>query len=332
VIVELLEQPLLEFLRVIDRQSGHQVKCALRAFADDAGDFAQLFDDGVAAAVILLAHGVEVGRLNGIKRGSRDLIERGDGEPALAVFERVAQKFPVVTEQAADARAAGGKALGHGIDENQVFIRFGQLGEGRERLAGIDKFTVDLVGDQKQIMLFRHIQDHFHLRTGQNGAGRVAGIRDKNRAGVFVDDGLDFFAVGVEIALLRLRRNGGDRRAGGGDEGVVVGIERFGDDDLVAVVEDALRGDLQRFAAACRDEHLARIERDPDVLVVAADGVDQHGLAGRLGIGKHGLVEIAHGLKKGFRRLNIRLADIQMIDLFPCCCRRDSVRVEFTHG
>ena len=47
---------------------------------------------------------------------------------------------------------------------------------------------------------------------------------------------------------------------------------------------------------------------------------------------QEGLVEAAHGLKQLRGRLNIRLADIQMIDLLACCRRRDRIGVEFTHG
>jgi len=66
----------------------------------------------------------------------RDLIERGDGKAGLAVLERVAQQLLILGDEAADARAAGGKALGNGVDDDDVLRRLlGKGAEGLQRLA-----------------------------------------------------------------------------------------------------------------------------------------------------------------------------------------------------
>ena len=123
-----------------------------------------------------------------------------------------------------------------------------------------------------------------------------------------------------------------DTGAGGGDKGMIVRIERLWDDDLVAVVQNTVARDLERFAPARGDEHIPRVQRHADAGIIAADGVDQRRDAGRGRVGQRGLVEAAHGLKQLRGRLNIRLADIQMIDLLACCRRCDRIGVEFTHG
>ena len=48
-------------------------------------------------------------------------------------------------------------------------------------------------------------------------------------------------------------------RAAGVDQGIVVGVEGLRDEDLVAVVQDAVHGDLQRLAAAGGDEDITGI-------------------------------------------------------------------------
>ena len=59
-ILELLQQPLLEGVGIIYRQSGHQIKGALGTFTDHAGNLLELADHRVTAALILLTNGGEI--------------------------------------------------------------------------------------------------------------------------------------------------------------------------------------------------------------------------------------------------------------------------------
>ena len=292
----------------------------------------QLPHHGVAAAMIFLAHGGEILRPDAVERRGRDLVERRDGEPRLTVFQCLRHKLHIPADEAADARAAGGEPLRHGVNQDQIFIAIAKLQE-RQQLTGlIGKLAVDLVGDQVEIVFHGHVEDHFHLVPRQARAGRVAGIRDHDGLCLRRDARLDLFAVCEEIALLRLRVQGMDTGAGRGDKGMIVRIERLWDDDLVAVVQNTVARDLERFAPARGDEHIPRVQRHADARIIAADRVDQRRDAGRGRVGQRGLVEAADGLEQLRGRLNIRLADIQMIDLFACCRRCDRIGVEFTHG
>ena len=111
VIVEFLQQPLLEAVGAVHRERGHQIERALRAFAHNAGNFLESGDDGVAAAAVFLTDGLEVVRADAVKRGGRDLVERGDRKTRLAVFKRLREELFIAADKAADARTAGGKAL-----------------------------------------------------------------------------------------------------------------------------------------------------------------------------------------------------------------------------
>ncbi len=53
-VVKVGEQPLLEGVRVIHRQGGHEVERALGALADDAGDLLELGNHGIPAELVLL--------------------------------------------------------------------------------------------------------------------------------------------------------------------------------------------------------------------------------------------------------------------------------------
>ena len=50
------------------------------------------------------------------------------------------------------------------------------------------------------------------------------------------------------------------------------------------------------------------------------------------GVGQHGRAEIVDRVIEGIRRVDIGLADIQMIDLLAGCRCCHCVRMEFTHG
>ena len=262
----------------------------------------------------------------------RDLVERGDGKAGLAVLERVAQQLLILGDEAADARAAGRKALGNGVDDDDVLRRFlGKGAEGLQRLAAVDELAVGFVADEEQIMLLGEVNEHLHLVVRQHHAGGVAGVRDHDGAGVGIDERLDLLALGVVIALLGAGRDGSDGRAAGAHHGVVVGVERLGDEDLVAVVEDALERDGKRLAAAGGDVDLALIEVHIELIVVALDGVDQLRDTGGGSVFEHGLLELADGFKKGGRCLHVGLADVQVIDLDAARLGRHRIGVELTH-
>ena len=134
VVVELFEQPLLEVVRVVDGQSCHQIERALRAVEHDAGDLAQLCNDSVAAALVLLADSREVGSVNLIQGSRSDLIERSDGKSCLAVLQRMTEQLVVAGQDAADTRAAGGEALGDGVDNNDIVCSVCKFAHGLQRL------------------------------------------------------------------------------------------------------------------------------------------------------------------------------------------------------
>ena len=145
---------------------------------------------------------------------------------------------------------------------------------------------------------------------GNHHAGGVTGVGDHNGAGVLVDEGLDLAAIGVVVTLLGAGGDGGNGSAAQVYHGVVVGIERLGDHDLVAVIEDALHDDRQGFAAAGGNEDLILGKGHIEIGVVLLNRVDQLGHTGGGSILQHRLGEIAYSLKEGLRSFHIGLADI----------------------
>ena len=122
-----------------------------------------------------------------------------------------------------------------------------------------------------------------------------------------------------------------DDRAAGVDHGVVVGVEGLRDDDLVPIVQNAVEDDLQRLAAPGGDEDVALREVHPQVAVVLLDGLDEYRHPRRFRVSQYRQLEIPDGLKVLGRCFNVRLTDVQVVDLFSRLFSGHGVGVEFPH-
>ena len=181
-------------------------------------------------------------------------------------------------------------------------------------------------------MLPGDIQHQLQLVLGQHRTGGVAGVGDHNGPGMLIDAGLHAGPVSVGIALLRLGRHRMNGGAGQGNGGVVIGIERLRNDDLIAIVQNGGHDHLQGLAAAGGGQDISPLQGDADTLVVGADSVQQHGDAAGGRIGQDRVVEILNGLIEDIRGLDIGLANVQVVNLDSALSGCIGVRVELTHG
>ena len=292
----------------------------------------ELSDHGVAAQAVLVTHGLKVARIHVVEGGRGDLVHGGGGKSALAPLHGLAHELGIVGDDTAHARAAGGEALGDGVDDHHVLLIAGELEGAQKRLAGVDKLPVHLVADEEEVVLLRNIQHELELVGREDGAGGVAGVGDKDGAGVLVDAGLDSGTVGVEVALLHLGGDGMHRSPRKGDGGGIVGIEGFGDDDLVPVVEDGGKDHLQSLTAAAGSEDLIAGKLYADALKIAAHRVKIRGYAARGGVGDDFVGVIAQSVEEGGRRLDVGLADVQMIYFDAALLDLVRIGVELAHG
>ena len=281
---------------------------------------------------VLLPDLVKVAGVQGVEGGGAHLIHRGGAQAALAPFHGLGHERLVLGDQHTHPRAAGGKALGHGVNDDHIVLIAFKLQAGHQRLPAVGELPVHLVADDEQLMLPGNIQHQLQLILGQHRAGGVAGVGDHDGTGVLIDAGFHAGPVGVGVTLLRLgghRVNGG---AGQGDGGMVVGIEGLRDDDLIAVVQNGGHDHLQGLAAAGGRQDIAPLQLHTDALVVGAYRVQQHGDTAGGSVGQDRVMEILNGLVENIRGLNIGLADVQMVDLDSALSGCVGVRVELTHG
>ena len=149
---------------------------------------------------------------------------------------------------------------------------------------------------------------------------------------MLIDAGLDALTNGELVALLGLGGDRTDSRTREGDEGRIVGVERLGDDYLVALVENARQSHLQSLGAAGGDEHLLIGDGSADLAVVVDDSVDHHGHAVGRSVSQNGLGEVLDRLKISSRSGDVGLADVQMIQLLAVFDGLVCIGSKLAHG
>ena len=180
-------------------------------------------------------------------------------------------------------------------------------------------------------MLFRHIRNHPHLLPCKHHTGGVTGVGNHNGTGILGNKTFDAGAVRVTVAFLRISGKRTDHTTCCMHKGGVVGVIRFGNDHFGIGIQDAETGQKQRLAAACGDINILVIQMNTKLGIVVLHSIQQFRNAGRCRIGERCIIKTADRIKKLRRCLYIRLADIQVIYLFPLPLGFHRKRVELSH-
>ena len=181
-------------------------------------------------------------------------------------------------------------------------------------------------------MLLGNVRQQAHLLVVEHHAGGVAGVGHQNSPGVGIDERLNLLPGGIAVSLFRIRGNGPDGGTGDLHEGGVIGIEGLRDQDLVPVLQDAGHDDLQRLAAAVGGHDIVAGDGEAQIGIVIPHCLQIALHAGGRSILQNSLSEVAHRIKKRLGRLDIRLTDVQVMNLAALGLRRQHIGMEFPDG
>ena len=159
-------------------------------------------------------------------------------------------------------------------------------------------------------MLPGNLRHQPHFLRGEDNARGVTRVRHQDGPSVLVDQRLNPGPVRIPIPLLWRGGNWADRAAGYPDKGIVVGIKGLRNQDLVAVVQNAGQGNLQRLAAAGRRQDVPLLKRDIQLAVIALHRLQIGRYARGRCVAQNRLSEFPDRVKKHLRRLNVRLSDV----------------------
>ena len=159
-----------------------------------------------------------------------------------------------------------------------------------------------------------HVGDGLQFGAGVDIARRVVGVADQYTLGARRDEPLELRDVGQAEAGLDGGGHGHDMRAGRYGERHVVGIRRFGHDDLVARVEACHEREEHCLRTAGGDDDLVGPDVEAAATVIFGEFDAQRLEALRRGVFEHLAVDVAQGLESLRGCGHVGLADVEFVD------------------
>ena len=197
---------------------------------------------------------------------------------------------------------------------------------GDVRHARVDELAVHLVAEQEEVVLLDDIAQALHLLAGVEVARRVVGVADEDGLGARGDLLLEGLHGGQAEAVLDVGLDALDHGAHGDGEGHVVGVERIRDDHFVARPEAPEEGEQHRLGAAGGDDDLLRRKINPVLSVVLHHLGAQREVAVGRAVLQDAAIHGLEGVETALRGLDVRLADIEVIDVYAVALGRVGVR------
>ena len=155
----------------------------------------------------------------------------------------------------AHAPTRHGERLAEPAEEHGALLHPGERGDGRVP-AAVGELGIDLVGNDKEIVLFDDGDDGFELLLRHDAARRVVGIGEDDRLGAGGEGLFERFGREDE-AVLRAAPDRHGRAAAQLHDGRVRDVGGIGDQNFIADVADRAKGKI---------DALARPHRNDDVL------------------------------------------------------------------
>ena len=175
-------------------------------------------------------------------------------------------------------------------------------------------------------MLAHDAGNHVLLCFGINYAGRIAGVGEQNSFGFRSDVLFDFFFAGQVVTVFYAGRNSVDFSAELLAEGGVVSVEGFENHDFVAGVAQSHNCENQGLAAAVGNENIFNSIIHAFFCIIFLYSFQEEHFALGIAVGDYRCLEFTHTVHELCRSGNIRLADVQMINLFACSLGCVSIR------
>ena len=164
-------------------------------------------------------------------------------------------------------------------------------------------------------MLFHDFSQLQDFLFGVEVTCRVVRVADHDGLCLRGDDLLELLDGRKGEAVLNSGHDGLHSHAAGDGETVVVGVERFGDDDFVARVEAAVESEQDGLRTARGHDDFIGGEVDVDAFVVLDQLFAAAEDTGGVAVGNHLLVKLLDSLAGAFGCLDVGLPDVEVIDV-----------------
>ena len=221
----------------------------------------------------------------------------------------------VVCDERARTHTACAVTFGHGIQQNDILLQTFQLHHGEMFHSVVAELAIHLIGEQEKIMFFGNRAQLADLLFSVEIACGVVGVAHHNGFGLRGDEFLKLLDGRQSKTVVNGGNDGLYHHTASYGEAVVVGIERFGDDNLVARIHTAVESEQQTLAATRGDENFIGRKFDAHAVVIFNQLLAVTQVTSGVGISDNRHISVLDSLTSTLGCLDIRLADIQVINV-----------------
>ena len=164
-------------------------------------------------------------------------------------------------------------------------------------------------------MLLHHVSDLVHLLWSIEASGGVVRVADEYSLGLLVDEFFEFLHCRQCESVFNLSGYRAHLDSCRDGEAEIVGIERFGENYLVARVETSHECYLHRLASAAGYHDVVRLHVDVVFPVVSGELLSVAQIALRSGIFQERPVDVFQSVESHLRCRQVWLSDIEVIHL-----------------
>ena len=185
------------------------------------------------------------------------------------------------------------------------------------RRTGIDKLTVHFIRKKIQIVLLHQIANLIHLTARIEVSRGVIRIANQNGPRTFVNQLLELLDLRQRKSFFYRSGYRTDDRSRRNGKCHVIGVCRFGNDDFVARIQAGQKSEQHSLRTSRRDDDVVRRKIDMIFGIISDQlfPVTQISLA--RAVFQNRPVDITDGIYGRSRSRQIRLADIQMVHMYP---------------
>ena len=198
--------------------------------------------------------------------------------------------------------------------------------------AGIDEFTIDLVGKKIKVILLHQITYLIHLPARIQVSRGIIGIAYQNGFRAFINQFLKFFHLGERKSFINGGRNGANNSSGRYGKSHIIGIRRFGHDDFVARVQTGQKSKKHGLGTTRRYNDVISIQMNVITAIIAGELFTIGAITLTRTILQNPAVNVPYGVQGHLGGGQIRLTDVQMIHVRTALLRSLCQRSQFAYG
>ena len=256
-VVEFLQTPAAELVRIIDRQFGYGIEGSHRNRRVYARNTVQSVYQALTALYILIVYIAVVLFRSIQRRFCYNLTDQWRRETRLTELHHRLADFCILGDKGSYTDTALAVTLRNRIDENRVLLDAFQVHRTDIRTAGVDILTVNLIREEIEVVLLYQVANLIHLSAGIEIACRVVWVTNQDGTGALIDKLLKLLHLRQGETFFYRCSDGTDLGTRRDGKRHIVSVSWFWHDNLVARVE----------AAHEREEYSLRTSRCNDDII-----------------------------------------------------------------